>query len=137
MSSITGIDHLGIRVHDLEVSRKFYQKLGFKFLVGPVGPEPVAIMEQPSGIFLNLILNAAEPAIENQLMDVPVKYAGYTHVAFRVDSATAYESKLISLGFAITEGPVKFPTGVSLFIRDPDRNVIEFHEAAEVWGEMK
>ncbi|MFK8050828.1 MAG: VOC family protein [Halioglobus sp.] len=50
MNEITGINHVGLRVKDLEVSRRFYEQLGFEFIVGPVGPEPVAIVEHPSGI---------------------------------------------------------------------------------------
>ena len=34
---IHGVAHIGIRVHDLERSRRFYEQLGFKFVVGPVG----------------------------------------------------------------------------------------------------
>ena len=44
VASITGIAHVGIRVHDLDRSRAFYELLGFEFVVGPVGPEPVAIL---------------------------------------------------------------------------------------------
>ena len=56
MKEITRINHIGIRVANLEVSREFYEKIGFAFIVGPVGPEPVAIMEHPSGININFIL---------------------------------------------------------------------------------
>ena len=38
-------------------TRENYEKLGFEFIAGPVGPEPVAIMEHPSGININFILN--------------------------------------------------------------------------------
>jgi lactoylglutathione lyase len=31
----------------------------------------------------------------------------------------------------ITEGPVHFPGGTSIFVRDPDRNVVEFHQPSE------
>jgi lactoylglutathione lyase len=48
MKEITRINHVGLRVKNLDVTRSFYEKLGFLFLVGPVGPEPVAIMEHPS-----------------------------------------------------------------------------------------
>ena len=50
MKEITRLNHIGIRVSNLDKSRKFYEKIGFEFIVGPVGPEPVAIMEHPSGI---------------------------------------------------------------------------------------
>ncbi len=50
MKQIVGINHVGIRVTDLTQSRNFYAQLGFEFLAGPIGPEPVAIMEHPSGV---------------------------------------------------------------------------------------
>jgi lactoylglutathione lyase len=50
VEEITRINHLGLRVKDLNTSRVFYEKLGFIFIAGPVGPEPVAIMEHPSGV---------------------------------------------------------------------------------------
>ncbi len=128
MKQITRVNHLGIRVHSLAISRDFYEQLGFKFLVGPVGPEPVAIMEHPSGININFILNAAAPTNTNVLMDSKVKKAGYTHVALEVNDMDAVIAQLNVLNIEITEGPVVFPTGASTFIRDPDRNVIEFHQ---------
>jgi len=129
MKQITRVNHIGIRVHDLTKARDFYQQLGFEFIIGPVGPEPVAIMEHPCGININFILNAAEKTSENILMDVPVKYAGYTHVALEVDDMSAVIEQLNELTITITEGPVEFPTGISTFIRDQDLNVVEFHQA--------
>src|SRR6185436_14555039 len=73
-SLITGVAHIGIRVHDLRRSRAFYEKLGFRFVAGPLGPEPVAIMSHPSGIEVNFILNAASEDQPNVLMDVPDKH---------------------------------------------------------------
>jgi len=128
MKQITRVNHLGIRVHSLAVSRAFYEQLGFEFLVGPVGPEPVAIMEHASGVNINFILNAAAPTDNNVLMDEPVKKAGYTHVALEVNDMDAVVAQLNALNIEISEGPVVFPTGSSTFIRDPDRNVIEFHQ---------
>lgn len=128
MKQITRINHLGIRVYDLAISRAFYEQLGFVFIVGPVGPEPVAIMEHPSGININFILNAAKPTVKNVLMDEAVKYAGYTHTALEVNDMDAVVAQLTALDIKITEGPVVFPTGISLFIRDPDLNVVEFHQ---------
>lgn len=57
---ITGIAHVGIRVHNLDRARAFYELLGFNFVIGPIGPEPVAIMTHPSGVKINFILNAAD-----------------------------------------------------------------------------
>ena len=125
---ITGVAHLGIRVHDLNRARTFYEFLGFEFVVGPVGPEPVAILKHPSGVEVNLILNAAEAQTDNMLMDVPTKYAGYTHVALSVQDVEAAMAALEAGGCTITEGPVTFPGGSrSIFVRDPDRNVVELN----------
>jgi uncharacterized cupin superfamily protein/catechol 2,3-dioxygenase-like lactoylglutathione lyase family enzyme len=126
---ITGIAHVGIRVHDLARSRAFYEDLGFVFLAGPVGPEPVAILRHPSGVLLNLILNAASADAANVLMDVPEKHAGYTHVALAVDDVHATAAALAERGIALSGGPITFPTGATaIFIRDPDRNVIELNQ---------
>ncbi len=83
--TITGINHVGLRVRSLEAARQFYEKLGFEFIVGPIGPEPVAVMEHPSGVNINFILNASEdPSDKNLLMDVPEKHTGFTHIALEI-----------------------------------------------------
>ena len=47
MEEITRINHVGLRVRDMNIAREFYEKLGFKFLAGPVGPErdPSSLVE--------------------------------------------------------------------------------------------
>lgn len=130
MHEITGINHIGLRVRDLDISRSFYEQLGFEFIVGPVGPEPVAIVEHPSGININLILNGSpEAPRDNILMEGDVKYPGYTHVAIEVTDASAVEQRIEALGIEITER-VEFEGARFFFIRDPDNNVIEFHQPA-------
>ncbi len=132
MKEISGINHVGIRVESLERSRNFYEQLGFIFLVGPIGPEPVAIMEHPSGVNKNFILNADSGIKENILMDVPERHPGYTHMALDVTDIGAVEARLKELDIKITEGPITLPNDdVMLFIRDPDYNVIEFHQGAK------
>lgn len=129
MQEITGINHIGIRVANLEQARKFYEQLGFIFIAGPIGPEPVAIMEHPSGININFILNANSEETGNILMDNPVKYPGYTHIALEVSDINSVQRSLQEKGIAITDGPITLPDGaVMLFIRDQDKNVIEFHQ---------
>jgi lactoylglutathione lyase len=131
MKEIVGINHVGIRVTSLETARKFYELLGFKFLAGPIGPEPVAIMEHPSGVNINFILNADSGSRKNILMDIPERHPGYTHIALDVTNIESIEETLNRLGIKITEGPITLPDGgVMLFIRDQDCNVIEFHQRA-------
>jgi lactoylglutathione lyase len=130
MKQITRINHVGLRVRDLAITRDFYKKLGFKFLVGPVGPEPVAIMEHPSGVNINFILNASPGASPtNLLMDESVKHTGYTHIALEVTDAEAVEHQLEAAGIEVTE-TVEFGGAYFFFVRDPDGNVIEFHRPA-------
>ena len=122
--SVTGIAHVGIRVHELQRSVAFYELLGFTKTAGPIGPEPVALLHHPAGIELNLILNAAEGEVPNPLMDVPGKLPGYTHIALWVADLDAACRELEAAGFPITERAT-FPGGQqAAFVRDPDRNVV-------------
>ena len=131
MKEITRLNHIGIRVSNLDKSRKFYEKIGFEFIVGPIGPEPVAIMEHPSGININFILNANQEGVENVLMDISLKHTGYTHMALEVTNLESVKLQLESKNITITGGPITLPDGATfIFVRDPDRNVIEFHKPA-------
>ncbi len=130
MKEITRINHVGLRVRDLGISRKFYGDLGFEFLAGPVGPEPAAIVEHPSGVNINFILNASEDAPQdNILMKKDMKYPGYTHVALEITDAESASKQIEALGITITER-VEYNGAKFFFIRDPDNNVIEFHQPA-------
>lgn len=128
MEQISRINHIGLRVRDFETARDFYAKLGFEYITGPGGPEPVAIVEHPSGININFILNADQEDTTNVLMDVSTKHTGYTHVAIEVSSTDEVMTKLDTLHIPLSGGPMKHPTGTSIFIRDPDNNVVEFIE---------
>ena len=128
MKEITQINHVGLRVRDMDVAREFYGRLGFRFISGPVGPEPVAIIEHDSGVNINLILNtSADASSDNVLMDIPQKHTGFTHVALEITDTESVEAQLESLGIEITER-VEFEGAKFFFIRDPDGNVIEFHK---------
>ncbi len=130
MKEITRINHVGLRVRDLAVTREFYERLGFEFLAGPVGPEPVAIMEHPSGVNINFILNASpDSSPTNLLMDQTRKHTGYTHIALEIANAESVEAQLRAAGIEITER-VEFEGAYFFFIRDPDGNVLEFHKPA-------
>ncbi len=126
---IHGIAHVGIRVRDLDRTRAFYETiLGFRFIVGPVGPEPVAILKHPSGIEVNLILNAAADG-PNVLQDTDEKHAGYTHIALAVPNVDAVVETMKEHGIEISGGPIDYPKGNrGVFVRDPDRNVVEFYQ---------
>jgi len=68
MKEITGINHIGIRVSDLESARSFYERLGFILIAGPLGPEPVAMMTHPSGVTINFSNYSA-----HSVMNAPIR----------------------------------------------------------------
>jgi lactoylglutathione lyase len=120
-AQLKGLAHIGIRVHDLARSRAFYEQLGFIWAWGPFGPENVAGMTHPSGLELNLIVNAPKSVETNILMDVPEKHPGITHIALKIADVGKTEAALAAAGIAISGKR----GSVALFVRDPDRNVIE------------
>ena len=128
---ITGLAHIGLRVADLARSLEFYGAWGFELAAGPIGPEPVAILQHSSGLELNLILNAEPTSAPNVLMDIEVKHPGYTHVALTVSDVRAAQAHAENLGMTVSGGPVQYPGGAcGLFLRDPDRNVVELFQPA-------
>lgn len=125
MLDIQQVNHVGIRVADKAVSIRFYETLGFD-LISDVGFEkghPV-IMRHASGVVLNLLGPAVNANGSNILMDIDEKYPGITHVALTVASLDATKSFLDKTGIEIT-GSFSFGEMSAVFIRDPDRNVIE------------
>ena len=125
MLPIESVNHVGIRVSDKAVSIEFYRQLGFE-LVSDVGFEkghPV-IMKHPSGVVLNLLGPATVVGQGNVLMDIDEKHPGITHVALTVSSLDDTKSFLRDNDIAIT-GSFSFGRMSAVFIRDPDRNVIE------------
>ena len=124
--TIKQVDHIGIRVADLDRAMAFYEVLGFEFEYQS-DHDAVVIIKNGSGVEINLIFNANDANDgKNILMDVPSKYAGYTHVALGVDSITKTMDVLAANDIRITQGPVIMREGhVAVFVRDPDRNVLE------------
>jgi catechol 2,3-dioxygenase-like lactoylglutathione lyase family enzyme len=105
----------------------FYRVLGFNLLRRAEGDD-VAIIRNENGVELNLVFNAnAGDPSANVLMDAPDKYPGYTRMALRVASIPSAIAALKANDIAITQGPVSFGDSgqVSVFIRDPDRDVVQ------------
>src|ERR1051325_11609641 len=118
---IQRVDHIGIRVRDLDRALAFYRVLGFELMRRAEG-EHVAMLRNEHAVELNLVFNAkADDPAANILMDVPEKFPGYTHIALRVASIPATIAALEANRIAITQGPVSFgaPGHVSVFVRDP------------------
>ena len=125
MLDIEKVDHIGIRISDRAVSVAFYESLGFRTLsdTGFEQGHPI-IMQHPSGVVLNLLGPANTANDRNILMDVDEKYPGITHVSFKVASIDAAKAFLAERGIPLS-GQFSFKDLRAVFIRDPDRNVIE------------
>ena len=124
---ITKLDHIGLRVIDADRSMRFYQTLGFD-VIRKDEKEQVFVVKHPSGVEINLIATGDDNnGRQNILMDVDHRYPGYTHYAIAVASIEKAQAFLESCHIQITEGPITFGDGkTSIFIRDPDLNVLEF-----------
>lgn len=129
---IEAVDHIGIRVADLERAMAFYALFGF--VAEHRATNDAVVVMRNGGVEINLVYNANnDNGGKNILLDVPDKYPGYTHVAFRVGSIAAAIVMLRENDIRITQGPVSFGRDghVSVFLRDPDRNVIELRGREE------
>ena len=125
MLNVESVNHVGIRVSGKGRSIEFYNVLGFELLsdAGFDQGHPV-IMKHPSGVVINLLGPATTFIGENILMDVEEKHSGITHVALTVTSLPEAREFVERSGIAVT-GSFSFGNMSAIFIRDPDRNVIE------------
>ena len=125
MLDIKSVNHVGIRVTEKDRSVRFYGALGFVFEsdAGFLDGHPI-IMKHPSGVVLNLLGPANASEGTNILMDVEEKHPGITHFALTVASIEGAKSFMEENDIAIT-GSFSFGNMSAIFVRDPDRNVIE------------
>jgi catechol 2,3-dioxygenase-like lactoylglutathione lyase family enzyme len=132
MLNIESVNHVGVRVGNRARSVSFYADLGFELLqdAGFDKGHPV-IMKHPSGVVVNLLGPANASDGTNILMDVEEKHPGYTHIALTVTSLDVARDFMKMKGIEIT-GSFSFGNMSAIFIRDPDRNVIELDAYGEV-----
>ena len=125
MLNIESVNHIGIRIKDKSRSVTFYELLGFELLedVGFGEGHPI-IMKHPSGVVINLLGSANAGNGKNILMDVDEKYPGYTHIALSVSNLVVAKLFMNDNNIEIT-GSFSFGEMSAIFIRDPDKNVIE------------
>ena len=81
-------------------------------------------------VVINLLGPATEQGNTNILIDVDRRYPGITHVALTVRSIGHAKSYVDENNIAIT-GSFSFGNMSAIFIRDPDRNVIELDAYGE------
>jgi catechol 2,3-dioxygenase-like lactoylglutathione lyase family enzyme len=126
-ANILSVDHVGIRITDRDVARAFYEQFGF-VETDYFQADQANEMETASGVRINLIMNGAKRH-NNILLDEPIKHPGITHLALVVSDLSELQTWLKANKIAITEGPVQLSQRrITLFIRDPDGNVLEFNQ---------
>ncbi|MEE9159035.1 MAG: VOC family protein [Gammaproteobacteria bacterium] len=132
MLNIESVNHVGIRIEERSRSVAFYDMLGFELIedAGFDDGHPI-IMKHPTGVVLNLLGPANAGSGKNILMDVSEKYPGYTHIALTVSDLDIAKSFMEANDIEIT-GSFSFRDMSAIFIRDPDRNVIELDAYGKV-----
>lgn len=129
---VAAIDHVGLRVTDKDRSLLFYERLGFTVDPDEDAPDFKALgLVNAAGARIHLIYNASAVHEDgNLLLDHSVKWPGYTHAAFIVEDMEELVRRFEDWGIEITEGPMVVGNGRRrlCFIRDPDRNVLEFNQ---------
>ena len=125
MLKVEGVNHIGIRIRDKSRSVEFYELLGFEFTTdaGFNDGHPI-VMRHAGGVVLNLLGPANSPQQSNILMDQDEKHTGITHFALTVTSLDETRAFLAEHEIPIT-GSFSFGSMSAVFVRDPDRNVIE------------
>jgi lactoylglutathione lyase len=115
---LTGLDHVGLRVTDMERSLRFYQRLGLT-LLRTRGPDADGVRTAVIGVGdqeLNLFSN---PAVVSSDREPPI---GLDHFCLLVEAASVDDvvADLRRAGIEIARGPEKRRDGAAVFVHDPD-----------------
>ena len=127
--------HLGVVCSDVNRSRDFYKQFGFQEKGennnnnNNKDSSSGIIISNEAGLRLHLFQTSRpHPNNENILMDHPdEKFPGHTHMSFGVGSVPGVQNYFDSQSIPLS-GTRGFPGKgtVAIFVRDPDRTVLEF-----------
>jgi catechol 2,3-dioxygenase-like lactoylglutathione lyase family enzyme len=129
--NVRSLDHLVLTVRDLQATIDFYTRgLGMKEVSFGAGRKALAFGTQ------KINLHEAGREFEPKA-DKPTP--GSADLCFLTDTPVAqYAARLQSLGIPVIEGPVARTGAVgrllSIYVRDPDRNLIEIANLEESHG---
>jgi catechol 2,3-dioxygenase-like lactoylglutathione lyase family enzyme len=112
------LDHVGLKVMDLDKTLDFYQRLGLT-LVRTSGPDAEGLRSaviQAGSQELNVF---SHPEFVSSRKESAV---GIDHFCLTVDAASMDDviAELRRAGIDIVRGPVERRDGTALFVRDPD-----------------
>ena len=118
MPQLKALDHVGLKVRDLEKSLRFYQLLGLKVL-RTKGPDSAGVRMAVLQVGNQELNVACHPDFAPQGKDNAV---GIDHFCFEVEAASIDEvlADLKRAGIEIAGGPTARRDGAALFLVDPD-----------------
>lgn len=115
--TLSGIAHAAFRVSDVEKSREFYQKLGFKqaFEFGDAGKTSVSYIKINDRQFVELYQrrNDAQPL-------------GLLHVCFESSDLNALHEAYVARGLSLSTVKKAHAGNLLSVLRDPEGQVVEF-----------
>lgn len=128
------VSHVGLRVRDLDTSKRFYEALGFtevnrltvpdRMAAGLLGLEPPigfeAVYLRHDGFVLQLLTFSGHPAPEEAQRGMV--NGGLTHLSIAVDDIEAAKNAARATGGTVTAEP---PGGYAAMVRDPEGQLIE------------
>ena len=134
MTTPVNVSHIGLRVRDLERSKRFYEALGFEEVNRLTVPDTMAAgllgLETPigfeaayllnNGFVLQLITFSGHPAPEEP--ERGMVGAGLTHLSLAVDDMAAAQAAVQAGGGTIVADP---GGGYACMVRDPDGQLLE------------
>jgi lactoylglutathione lyase len=114
----TAIDHVGLKVADMDKALDFYQRLGLTILrsSGPNAEGVRTAVIQAGSQELNLF---SAPGFAASGQENPV---GMDHFCLSVEAGSIDDvvADLRQVGIAVVRGPIKRRDGMALFVHDPD-----------------
>jgi catechol 2,3-dioxygenase-like lactoylglutathione lyase family enzyme len=148
-SLISGIDHVGLTVTDLDRSMKFYtealgctvvfeqEKRGgyLAAIVGYPDADVRMVHLQPPGVSPRIeLFEYREPPTAARNLEP--RNLGNAHVCFVVDDLHALYERLVERGVTTMSPPVEIDTGANkggfgLYLRDPDGITLELFQRAK------
>jgi lactoylglutathione lyase len=134
MGTSANVSHIGLRVRDLDRSKRFYEALGFtevkrltvpdKMAAGLLGLTPPIGFEaaylQNNGFVLQLITFSGYPAPDEA--ERGMTGAGLTHLSIAVDDMAHAQAAVKAAGGAIVADP---GGGFACMVRDPEGQLLE------------
>lgn len=118
MLTLKGIDHVGLKVSDMDRTLEFYQRLGFT-LLRTSGPSPDGLRSAVLQVGSQELNVFSHPGVVPSVRENPF---GMDHFCLLLD-ATSVDDVVAALHRAeieIVKGPEPRRDGMALFVHDPD-----------------